>query len=601
MRRIAEAAGGWRGEIACLVVVLVAAIARTCAPWAWDASYVFADTDAPTSTLALHHLQGLLTGRAGLDDAPLGWPFSGIFGWTDWQLGQAVATLPLRVLGLDPERVYMLGSLQGLLLTAVAFHAASRALAGPGLHNVVAALIGGFGPLQVSHAIHVNLVHHEWTVLAPLLVGLGARGRPWLAFLGGLMAGSAFHFGLYSGLHTCLAFLVVGAVLARGRALALGGVGLAIGLVTVAPVAAAHLEASTRFGFVLDPGETVATSWHPAAFLGPILGARIHVPPTPMPGADPACPGCLVLGLALLGFALARGRAWVAVALTALAAALLALGPSLAPGIPGPAALLGPNIRAPIRWLFLVHAAMALWAAVAVKALLRRLPGRAAAILLVGVVGIVLFELPHARAVPARTVAWDEAYRLVRTSKVQGPIYECFRQGCDCAGTPRLRAALVHGLPLAGARVARTSPLLKRWNQLANQWPRPSAQVLLEASGVRLVLEHPPVRENAPPGLTCRYRNRHRLCVLPERELPDVGTVSPDGSGDWVGMRWAPPLPPRVVLRCGSFEEATDTEPWAIVSEVRQGMGAPVDVFLPEPCPVPPTASVPGGVPLRLR
>ncbi len=597
-------AGRWAGEIALLAAVLAVAVAWTCAPWAWDASFVFTETDAQTSALTMTHLQDVLTGRATLAEAPVGQPFPGAFGWTDWQLGQAVITLPIRLLGVGRERVYMLASLLGLLLTALACHAASRAFSGPGLHNVVAALVGGFGPLHLARTADANLLHHEWALLAPLLVGLGARGRPRLALLGGLLAGTAFHFGLYMGLHAVLAFVVVGAILARGRALGLAMAGLALGLLTAAPVAVQYLQTAARWGLSIDPGETVATSWRPASLFAPTSGAPLHASLVPMWVGDlvnPVNPGYLALGLALVGLVLTRGRRAYAVAGVALAAALLALGPSIAAGIPGPAALLGGNVRAPVRWMFLVHAAVSLWAAAAVGAFLRRLPAWSRPVLLLPVLGILLLELPRSTSVPARKVAPDAVYDLLQTPEVRGPLYERFRRGCACDGVPHLRAALEHGLPLAGEHVARRFQLMRRWKLLAGAWPRPDAVLLLEASGVRLVLEHPPLKGTPPEGLACRIHQRHRLCVLPERSLPPVDAVSPDGTGAWVGMRWTVEASPRVILACGEREEASRTEPWAILSEVRNGLGAPLDVFLQAPCPTPPVASSPGGVPLRLR
>ncbi len=588
-------------EIVLLVGVLVAATAWLCAPWAWDASWILPQRDAAFSALALHHLHDVLTGRATLADSPLGWPFRGGFVWTDWVLGQAVLTLPFRLADSDPAHTWALAGLLGLWATAVAAHALSRALTGPGVHNAIAALIAGFGPLQVAHAAHANLLHHEWTLLAPLLVGLGARGRPGFALAGGLVAGASFHFGLYAGLHTVVTAVAALVLCARGRALVLALVGLAAGLLTVVPVGAAYLRAAGRWGLGVDPLEAASTSWTLRSLITPTDGALLHGRVALPPLGDPTNPGFLALALAVVGLALGRGRAWIGIAGVAVLAALLALGPHLAPGVPGPAALLGNNVRAPVRWMFLFHGAVALWAAAAVGSLARHLPSWSRPLVVLPVLACLLLELPRTSSVPAESVAPDPAYRMVAASPISGPLFERFGRRCTCDGTPRLLAALRHGHALAGGYLARTSPLVRQWNRVASTWPRDDAVTLLALGGIRLVLEHPPLPPDVPPGTECRTAHRHRLCVVPERHLPPPGSASPDGTGAWVGMRWAGRVPPVIVLSCGGHEERFSTEPWELASQVRGGIGAPLDLFLEVACASPPVASEPGGVPLRLR
>ncbi len=616
----------WHHELAALLVLGAAALLAG-RPWACSGDQVFIQRDALFSLLAVEHLQEVLVGSRPWDAAWLGWPMQPGFAQADWMAGQALLARPLAFLGMHPLDVYELLVLLGLLATAWACHRTASALLGPGPHTWLAGIIGGLGPLQLSHAQHLNLVHHEWAVGGGLVLALGlTRQRPRVAALGGLLLGLSFQFGLYMGLHAALVgfiVLAVGVVARRpGWRCALASIGgAALGLSLFLPVALAYTHFAATQGATLDPGEVVAESWDLAATLGPMVDAWLHRPLV-QEGArrlmDPPNPGYSVLLLAGIGLWQVRrgGWAWASIALVGTVAALLALGPRPAwggepIGVPGPYALLsllpvGDALRAPARWLALANIAAGLLAAAGVMRLTLRLPGALRPVLVVVCALAVLGETPTAESGSRQQLEPPLLYADL-DAVPEGPVYEHFQptvDGCGCEGSPRLAAAIAHGRPLVGGRWARETPALRELENLAGRWPAAEAAELIRILGVPVVIEHPPVLGPPPQGAACQRVDVHRLCVvepLYQGGLPDETAVEPLGTGPVVGLRFlSPPTQRRLEIRCERERPwRTSTRPWRLVASLRHGQEPPwVDVYLPTACATLPEVSEGSPLPL---
>ena len=216
--------------------VLVLATVILCWPWALSGQHVFVQWDALFTQLALDHLQRSLVGEQTLLSAPFGWPMQDPMTQSDWLLGQALLGLPLRLFGTSPARIHNLLILAGLFGTAWGCHRTAHALLGPGPHTWVAGIIGGLSPLHMAHAQHLNLVHHEVMVVGGLLMAVGLmKGRIVHAAAGGLMLGTAAHFGAYMGAQALLVAAVVMGCCAAWRktswrpwAMAIGGLFLGL-------------------------------------------------------------------------------------------------------------------------------------------------------------------------------------------------------------------------------------------------------------------------------------------------------------------------------------------------------------------------------------
>jgi hypothetical protein len=594
--------------LAGLLVLLVLA-AWLCEDWLLDASPLFNERDAGFSAVALAHLQGALLGHGGWADAPLGWPLGEGTTRADWMAGQAVLLLPARLAGVDPSRVYELASFVGLVLTAWAGYQLARVLVGPGPHAVLAGLVAGLGPLQLGHAAHANLVHHEVALLPALLLGAGlSRGRAPVAAAGGLAAGLAWHFGLYMGLHAALVTgaVVLGlAVTRRGtaRAWIAAAAGLALALLTVVPVAKLYGGAATEGG--VPDAEMVSGSWDLGTTFALTEGAWLHAyigaasPVRLVTAWESPNPGYLVLALALVGL-FTRGRprgAWILVLGVAAIAAALALGSTprwhgAALPVPGPHRLLewltGGNLRSPLRWLALVHVAIGLYASAGLAALAARLPGSTAGRwgrlgLTAGVLVVATSELPW-RA-QAEAASASRAYCLLDDVNADGALFEVFGKRCDCGGTSRLRATLFHGRPVVGGHYARYAPALTSVNQLLNGWPNPGALAFLRATQSTVLFEHPPLRGGEPPDATCTKSDGHRLCVLDARApLPAPSAITTEPMGPVVGLRW-PSVPNTRVVRvecAGRAPEEHPVDAWQVLAQVR-GVDT-FDVLFEAPC-----------------
>lgn len=549
----------------------------------------FPQRDAGFSAVVVQHLGDAALGRAAWSEAPLGFPVPHGTARADWMLGAAMVALPLRV--FDPSRAYALVAALGVLSTALACGWVARRLVGPGPHTWVAALVGGAGPVQLAHLPHANLVFHAPAALG---FGLALAGSPVAA---GLLAGLGVHFGLYAGLHALVALGVglLAAGDARGALRGLAAAGVVV--LTALPVAALYRDAEARWGAHLDPTEVREGSVAPLELLDPTPTAPIHealglvdAPPVvrgraDAPPLEPPNAGYAVTALAMLGaWRGRRERATRGVLGLWAAATALAFGPWIdlgMGGIYGPHALFGDGLRGPARWMAVSHVAVGLLAA---RALLPWTGGARGGVLGLGAVGLALAELPRpdvgridALAPPA------EVERLLAgAADVPGPLLERFATGCECAGSVRLRAALFHRRPLVGGEYARAFDALGRVNRLAAGWPRPETVALARGAGVRVVLEHPPVRGPAPEGWRCAVDGLHRLCV---DEAPlDLGPLVPWTGGPVAAVRLPYPGPDQLELRCGDAPRAVDVRPWRVLAEALEGRPTAVVVRLDPPC-----------------
>ncbi len=563
------ARGAWARELAALGV-LIAALGLLVWPALQDGRRGLGQFDASFTQLATEHLQDVLLSGASWRDAPLGWPVGYGTAHADWQAAQALLGLPLRLLEIDPSRAALLIGLAGLLATAWAGHRLAAALLGPGPHTWLAGVLLGFGTVAMSHLHHVNLIHHELMLLGALALGAGLQeDRPRWAGLGAAALMLGFHLGIYMGLHDLLAGAsVAGAAaaarLGSGRSWRAAGLGAALAAITVWPVLDFYGDADAWLGASLREAEVRTGGWDLSTFFTANADAwlqeRLLGPATTR---FPGNPGFLALLLALVGLREARRLgprwAWGAVLGFGLVSFALSLGPELrwrgeSLGVPGPYALVAKlsglsELREPKRLRLLVFMATGLLSAAGLKVLLARLPGwsRAPATLLT--LGVALAETPAPGTVDLGRVFLPEAYQVIDQLPGEGALWERRQviagQSCACETGTMLRAALLHQRPLVGVSFARQCDAIDRLKARFEAWPSPSAAAVLEGAGVALVLEHPPVLEQTPPGWQCQIFGDHRLCAsLQGAAWTGIG-LAPPYTGLPLQSPWTPPLPRR--------------------------------------------------------
>lgn len=453
----------------------------------------FAEHDAAFSSAQMGWVQQVILHGGDLWDAPIGYP--GTEGTTraDWVLVQALLTLPWRASGA--EIAWVAATLLGLTITALGAAFAGRRLLGDGPQLLPAILVLAVGPAVIPHLAHPNLLY---TGIGLFAAGL-AVGTRRQAFAAGLLVAVAFHAGLYTGLR---AGALVAAVLAARRDLrAVGAAALGFGLLVPTLVPVYRHYAAAGSGQWVDAKENLDQSVDLTQLWGPDAG--------------PGLPGLAVTVAGVWGLWSQRHRAsWRILALGAAACLLLALGSPLQfrghpTGLSGPWILLdmlsGHRLRGPERWLVYVHLALALGAGVAILAVPSRWRWSAALALSAGFVAEA--PRPHRSAAPRWTPALTEAAAAVPSA---GPLWNI--PGRDDCADGEYVAALTLGRPLAGGTYARFDAALSAPNRLTRTWPAPPALAWALEHGV-LVVEHPPLRGEDPPGFTCVRAAAHRLCT----------------------------------------------------------------------------------------
>lgn len=606
----------------CAVLVLLAATIAACWPWCMPGGELFGQRDTAFTVLASRHLQQALLGQHNWTQGPLGWPAPWSVTQADFTAGQGLLAWPIELLGVEPFAAMNVVAFLGVFLTAWCAHRLMLALTGPGSHTWVAGVAAACHPLHLAHAQHVNLVHHEWMVLGALLMGWGlVDRRPWIAFAGGLALLVAPWFGLYMGMQAVMVGGVVLMVAALARIgdrrswLALGG-GLLLGGLAYAPVLATYARVGFLFDVFTDPASLAAWSWDPATTLTPIQRAPLHRWLFGLEEArsghanNPANPGYLMFSLAVVGLAALRalpGRrwAWGVVVGVVLAAALLAVGPTLVwngevTSLPGPYRLLDwipgfYGLKDPKRWLGVSFTALGLLSGAGawwISSKTRRWGPIPAWV----IGGLLVVMLVAERATPRtgkpELLRLHQVYLELDTLTGPGPLWDNAlslsnnERSCHCSSARAYRAALYHGRPLVSGTAARGTGTSRALQAVLKTWPSPASIELLRAIGAHAVLDHTSSLPLADPRVSCRTVDEHSLCVLqPRLALPDPGSVHTEARGPIVGLRWPESHDSPMVVRCGAETQLASAEVWAALTDMRLGADTPwLDLFLDEPC-----------------
>lgn len=617
MVQLLRSLGGGRGalskELAPAAALLLATLLAT---WPWVVTLPTTSSQADASFTAIHlrHLQQWLTG-----DQPSPWttrlsaPFQDTITASDWVLGEAVLGLPAYLLGAAPMVVHHGVAVLGLWLTALVAHWLARALTGPGWHTVAGAMVAALAPSALTHAHHVNLVQRYLVLGGALLLGLGlVRRRPLLALGGGLVAGLAWHFGLYSGLQAGVVLwltALVGWVATREHGAALSGLaGWALVSVTSVPVWSRYASVASQ-----DLQATVGPLHESGG-----LDLATLVLPRPEAALDWANPGYTAWLLVILGLVvLWRTRTerlrwpWLAVGMVALAGLLLALGSqTMVLGralAPGPWALLVhlpglEHLRDQPRWIALTHLALAPVAALGMGALVRwarDLRWRQALLLLVPL-------LLWAEWAPHRLDALEGGLDPIYAQLAQEPPGRLLdlalvEEGLPCGHDPAaaLSGALTHDHELVGGTYARELDRDREIDGLLSRWPARPSQELLTHAGVDLVLIHGPPPQARSREMRCEaLEGAHTLCRLQSRDLtrvrPEdlVASTVPGADGVRVHLSRLPPGHGgrSVRVRCGLGASRTySLEAWRLITLARWGRVPDdrVEVIFDEPCEQP--------------
>lgn len=556
-------------DLAALAALLSGLILLTW-PAMLDRNRVLGHYDAGFNHLATEHLQDVVLRGASWRDAPLGWPLGYGTANADWQAGQALLDLPLRLAGVDPSRAALLLAFAGLLSTGFLGHRLARALLGRGPHTWLAGLGVGLSPVCLSHLQHVNLIHHELMIGGALLLGAGlSKDNQIYAGFGAAALGLSFHLGMYMGVHAAL----VGAALVGAAALARQGsrptwtaalIGGGLAALTVLPVFKMYSDADDYLNTSVEVTRLTLGSWDPTALLSPNGGSWLQ---GLVGGGDGARfagnPGYLMAALALFGAIRGEGTAprwaWRALVGVAGLTLLLALGPTVLvggqpTGVPGPYALFAAlpgleNLQEPHRWLMVGFMALALLAAAGLRALTAALPSPIRALVALLAMFGVLAETPRVGTADPRYMAWPQVYGALLTLNREGALWDHLRvageRTCACDEGTVMRAALLHRRPLIALYSARRVSALEELRADLNRWPHPSAAQRLGTLRVVAVIKHPPFDPGVPEGWMCQDLDDHRLCITEEPwTLRGLGHPPPY-TGQPEGADWLPPLPVR--------------------------------------------------------
>ncbi len=280
-----------------------------------------------------------------LFDGNIFYPYQRTYLFDGLELGIAILTLPLALVGLPPLVIYNLGLLFSLAFSGLAMFLLARRFDAVPIAAFIAGSIYAFAPMQIDRIGHIAFLSSAWFPLILLFLHRQItlprpRDTVALALFLIMSALSTQYYAIY------LAFLVplfLGVMVLRSNEarrrivwmhlLAAGGIALAV----VAPVAIAYRQIQVQYGVDRSYGQVTYYSATLATFItadgrnqvwGYLAGSlRAYGTYT---FERTMFPGLIALALALVGLWAGRRRVWEQfLAALTIMAAVLAVGPEL--------------------------------------------------------------------------------------------------------------------------------------------------------------------------------------------------------------------------------------------------------------------------------
>lgn len=324
-------------------------------------------------------------GFLGLWNAPIFHPLEGTFTFSEPMLLQGVTLSPLWWLGAPPAAIYNLAILFTLVCNGLATGSLARALGGPRVAALLAALAGVTLPYtaKVLGVLPVlPLFGTIWALAALVRFGEEGGWRP--AALAVLSFAAQFLAGEQMALLS-LPFLLLAGLVAlaeqrfRTRSVAALGALAILGAIVLSPIASTVSSFHEKYKFTRSEEVVAALSAQPRDFTTRPGSARLAFPPREnsyVGDTGGLFPGFLLLGLgaagAWLGWRQGERRLWIVCLLVcAVVGGLLALGLNLRIGDWRPFASLREvvpglrTLRSPFRAVAISQAVLAALAALA--------------------------------------------------------------------------------------------------------------------------------------------------------------------------------------------------------------------------------------------
>lgn len=440
-------------------------------------------------------------------DAPIFHPARQTLAYSDHQIPQAIAVLPVYLATGNSVLCYNVLLLVSLVASAWAMHVYARLVTGSTWGAYAAGLAWGFWPYRFAQLPHLQLqalylLPLAFLFLHRLLAGRRRRDAVALGIVAGVQALSSVYLGLIGGVALAAAGVAL-AVAVGGRSRALvSRVALAavVFVVVVAPILWPYWQVQRREGFGRNLYEASHHSARASSYVSAppvnLVYGRSGWLDSPDYLEGELFPGFVLIALAGLGVAVARRRGSGPLALALLAC--LAVGLVLSYGPNGFRPLYAAlhrfvfgfqAIRAPARFGVLVAFGLAGLAAIGMSYLTSSVRRRIPVLLLVLMsIEYLNVPLPFVPAPPRHTPLGE----WLRRTPGPGVVLH-LPLGTDIAETPYMLQALEHGRPIVNGYSGQRPPFYSALMETMSQFPSTDALWTLKELDVRFIASAAPI------------------------------------------------------------------------------------------------------------